>query len=135
MKLVIDANSVIAALLKDSKARAIIVGGAIELISPDHIKGEIDKHLDYITEKAEISREDLEVLISLLFRNIEIVPYPEYKQEISEAERIMKADPEDVPYVACYIALRCDGIWTNDTHYLNKPRVKVFKTKDIIPLL
>jgi predicted nucleic acid-binding protein len=135
MKLVIDANSIIAALLKDSMARAIIVGGALELVSPDNIKNSIAKHEAYITAKAGITKEELDLLVPLLFKNIKVIPHSDYKNKIKQAEGIMIDDPEDVPYVACYLALNCDGIWTNDNHYSNNPMIKVFKTKEVMTFL
>lgn len=135
MRIVIDANMVIAALVKDSKSRKIIVNRSFEFISPDFLLGEINKHGNYICEKSGLSKEEFELLILLLLEHIKIILASEYEESIDTAKEIMKEDAKDVPYVACYMALKCDGIWTNDTDYDNKNHIKALKTKDLIKLL
>ncbi len=135
MRIVIDANMVIAALVKDSKSREIIANRNFEFISPDFLLGEIRKHESYICEKSRLSKEELGLLVSLLLEHIKIIAASEYEESINTAKEIMKEDIKDVPYVACYMALKCDGIWTNDTDYDNKNQIKVLKTKDLIKLI
>ena len=73
MILVVDANSIIAALIKDSKAREIITSGKFTLISPDYIRDELDKHKNYIAKKAKISVTELDLLIILLSKRIRTI--------------------------------------------------------------
>jgi predicted nucleic acid-binding protein len=75
-----------------------------------------------------------QLLITLLFEKIEVTAHADYKNAIAKAKNMMKNDVKDVPYVACYLALKCDGIWTNDTDYDNTP-IKIFKTRDLLNLL
>ena len=135
MRIVIDANMVIAALVKDSKSREIIADRNFEFISPDFLLDEIHKHENYICKKSGLSKEELGLSISLLLENIKIIPVSEYEESINAAKEIMKEDTKDVPYVACYTALKCDWIWTNDTDYDNKNQIKTLKTKDLIKLI
>ncbi len=135
MILVVDANSIIAALIKDSKAREIITSGKFTLISPDYIRDELDKHKNYIAKKAKISVTELDLLIILLSKRIRTIQLSDYKAKIEEAKEIMGNDLTDVPYVACYLALNCDGIWTNDLDYDNKVQLKTFKTSYLSKLL
>ncbi|MEK6837186.1 MAG: PIN domain-containing protein, partial [Nanoarchaeota archaeon] len=51
------------------------------------------------------------------------------------AIKIMKEDVKDAPYVACYLALKCDCVWTNDTDYEGKEEVKVFSTEKLLGLI
>ena len=44
MKLVIDTNSIISALIKNGISRRIIVSPAIQFITPDHTLKEISKY-------------------------------------------------------------------------------------------
>lgn len=133
--LVVDANIFIAALLKDGKTREIIVSDKFTLISPDYLHEELNKYKDYIRRKARISKDELELLITLLLRRIRIVPQIEYKSRLEEAQRIMKNDLKDAPYVACYLALKCDGIWTSDPDYEGKSQIKTVHTADLNKLL
>jgi predicted nucleic acid-binding protein len=134
MMLVVDANIIMAALIKDGKSRELIISGSFTLVRPDYMSEELDKYKERIAEKAGLSIGEIELLIALLLKRIRSIPYSEYKVKLAEARNIMKNDVKDVPYVACYLALKCDGIWTNDTDYDNTP-IKIFKTHDLLPLL
>jgi predicted nucleic acid-binding protein len=135
MILAVDANIIIAALIKDSKSREIIIGGKFTLVSPDYIREELDKHKDYISRKGKIPRAELDLLITLLLRKIRIVPSNEYKDRMGEAREMIEKDLADAPYVACFLALKCDGIWTSDLDYAGKSQLKVFDTKYLSKLL
>jgi len=135
MILVIDANSVIAAIIKDSKARKIIVSGEFTLVSPEFLTEEVGKYNAYIIRKSGMSKEELNLLITLLLKHIHILPRDEYEDKIEEAKLMMTDDVLDVPYVAVYLALKCDGVWTNDRHYESKEKIKVFKTGSLLKMI
>jgi predicted nucleic acid-binding protein len=135
MILVVDTNILIAALVRDSKTREMIMTGKVRLVSPDFVKTEIYKYENYIIKKAKMSKKEIDILIELLFENIEIIAEEEYKTKLNIAAQIMQEDKKDIPYVACYLALNCDGIWTNDEHYNDKPKLKVFKTEHLLDIM
>jgi len=135
MKIVVDTNMIIAALVKDSKAREIIMNSKLEFLSPDFVLDEIYKYEDYICEKAGLSKEEFELLMALIFQKITIIPSYDYESYKEKAKEIMKEDVKDVPYVACYFALKCDGIWTNDPDYEGKEEIKIFSTKDLLEFM
>ena len=135
MSLVIDANCIIAALIRNSKSREIIISGKFDLVSPDYLLDEINKHLEYITKKSGVPLEELKLLLALLIRKIRIVPHGDYKAKTSLAQKIMRKDVKDVPYVACCLALNCDGIWTNDADFEGQEAVKLFSTEQLSHLL
>ena len=134
MRIVIDTNMVIAALIKDSKARQIIMSKKFDFVSPDFVLDEIYKYEGYICEKAGLSKDEFELLMTLVFEKISIVTVDEYKACKNEATAIMKEDVKDVPYVSCYLALKCDGIWTNDPDYQSKG-IMVFSTLELLELM
>ena len=68
----------------------------------------------------------------MLLRRIKTAPEISYKDELKEAGSIIKPDPDGMPYVACYLALKCDGIWTNDTHFSEGNRLIVYKTDALL---
>lgn len=133
--LVIDANMVIAALLKDGKARQIIVSEKFAFVSPDYLIEELDKYRKDIAEKAGVSEKGLAIVEALLLKRIKIVPYDEYRSKIGVAKGIMLKDAKDVPYAACYLALKCEGIWTNDSDFDGNKYVKVITTAYLMSLL
>ncbi len=134
MKIVIDANIIIAALIKESKTREILKNNKFEFISPEFIIEETHKYRTVICKKAGITKEIFEMLMDLIFENIKIINNEEYKQWIDTAKELI-SDKKDVPYVACYLALKCAGIWTNDEDFKENKNIKVFKTQDMLDLL
>ena len=50
MKLVIDANRVIAALIKQSTTRELLLDMAFEFIAPDFLKTELERHREEIAQ-------------------------------------------------------------------------------------
>ncbi len=74
MKVVIDSNRVIAALIKDSTTRGIIFDKRFDLIAPDYIKMELNTHRSSIVEKAGITENEFDILLSIIFEHITIIP-------------------------------------------------------------
>lgn len=135
MKIIVDSNVIIAALIRDSKNREIIKNNKFDFITPDFVVAEIWKYKDYLTDKINISDKDFELLLNLILKNIKIIPVEKYKNSLSKAKEIMKNDLKDSPYVACYLELKCNGIWTHDPDFECKEGIKLFKTKDLLDLL
>ncbi len=135
MKIVIDTNMVIAALVKDSKAREVIMSSKFEFISPDFVLEEIGKYKDEICRKSGLSAYEFELLMALIFESINIIPAFDYETCKENAKIIMKDDMKDVPYVACCLALKCDGIWTNDPDYKEKKEIRIFSTAELLELM
>ncbi|VVB77250.1 tRNA(fMet)-specific endonuclease VapC [uncultured archaeon] len=135
MILVVDANVVIAALVKGGKSREILMSGKFKFVAPDFVKEETLKYLELIRRKSGLAKEDLDLLITLLFQEIETVPESEYGRELPKAKAIMTNDQKDAPYVACYLSLKCDGIWTSDSDFGGKPELKIVGTEYLLKLL
>jgi predicted nucleic acid-binding protein len=132
MKLVVDANIIMGALIKNGAIRQLILSDRLRLISPDFIVDETYKYQDYICRKSGLDAEQFDLLMSLLFMQVDIIPFAEYRSQIRPASAIMKDDLKDVPYVACYLACKCDGIWTNDVDFKDKPSIKVVTTAELL---
>ena len=105
-----------------------------EFASPDYVFDEIYKYEYEICGKAGLTKDEFELLMTLLFQKISIITADEYEAYKEEAKEIMKEDPKDVPYVACYLALKCDGVWTNDPDYEGKG-IKIFSTSGLLKLM
>ena len=78
MKLVVDANVVISALIANSKTRELIVTLELELLTPEVIHGEIGNYEALIVEKSEMEADRVQQFIDLLFQYIETVPASEF---------------------------------------------------------
>ena|SRR3989338_5478775 len=135
MLLVVDANILIAALLKKSTTRAIMIKTNIQLIAPEFILEEIEKHADELTEKTNVDKTTLhEILIDLLYETeIKIYPKQELEKYLEKAGNI-SPDRNDAMYFA--LALKENtAIWSNDTELKTQSTVKVYSTMDIIQKL
>ncbi len=128
--IVVDANIIIAALIKNSRVRRILSKNMHEFVSPDFVLEEIEKYKDYICEKSGLKKEDIDILLTMLLQTITILSTEEYTSSLSKALEIMKNDKKDVPYVACYLAWNCDAIWTNDKDFEGKEEIIIIKTED-----
>ncbi len=79
MKLVIDTNRIIASLIKDNISRKILLNKQIQFICPDYSLIELLRHKKEIVNKAQTTEQILEILLSLLFEHIEIIPNADYQ--------------------------------------------------------
>ena len=105
MKLVVDANVVISALIADSKTRELIVTLELDLLTPQFVHDEIENYETLIVKKSGMEPRRVQQFVDLLFRYIEVVPADEFHPRIAEAkEAIGETDPDDVLYVACALA-------------------------------
>ena len=132
MKLVVDANVVISALISDSKTRELLVTLEPDLLTPEVVHDEIERYEDLIVKKSGMNIDRVRQFIDLLFDHIETVPASEFYQHIDQADSaIGEADPDDVLYVAC--ALGCEAaIWSDDSDFNEQDLVSVFTTGEVI---
>ena len=132
MKLVVDANVVISALIADSKTRELIVTLEPGLLTPEFVYDEIGNYTELIVEKSGMSPERVAQFIDLLFQYIEVVPAQEFYPHIEEAEAaIGYTDPDDVLYVACALAEDA-AVWSDDTDFDEQTLVETYSTSDVI---
>jgi len=60
MKLVVDANIIIAALIRQSATRLLLMDEGLELFSPEYMLAELEEHWQEIISKAKPEKEDFE---------------------------------------------------------------------------
>lgn len=132
MRLVVDANVVLSALITDSTSRELIVTLEPDLVTPAVVHDEIDRHFDLVVEKSGLDPDRVRQFVDLLFSSIETVPVRDFQDHIDAAETgIGDTDPDDVLYLAC--ALGVDGaIWSDDGDFREQELVPVFTTDEIV---
>jgi len=130
MKLVIDTNSIISALIKNGISRRIIVSPAIQFISPDHTLKEISNYKKMICKKAKITSNELDILFNLIFEYIAIIPKEEYEDFFDSAKKLID-DMDDVPFIALCLASKADGIWSDDDHFKTWKGITIFRTREL----
>ncbi len=136
MILIVDTNIVFSALVKDSTTRAILLNPFSTLYAPETMISEIRKYEDVIITKSGLSKDDFNILFNLLIENIIIIEKEEYANYLQEADTIIgKIHQGDVPFIALALAILNDGIWTEDNHFKQQNRIKIWKTEDIIKFL
>mgnify|MGYP001618687764 CR=1 FL=1 len=134
MKIVIDSNRIIAALIKEGTTREIIFTETIDFIAPDFIKIETSKYKDEIMKKVNITSEEFDILLSLIFEHIEIIPKADYEKHLHKMEKEI-SDTKDIPYLATALATQADGIWSHDSHFIQQKKVKIFSNIDILKII
>jgi putative PIN family toxin of toxin-antitoxin system len=130
MKLVVDTNIIISALLKDGVTRRIIFSPFILLITPEHSLKEISKYEKLICKKAKLKHDEFRIVLNIIFEKILIVPKEEYIDKIRIAKTMIK-DADDVPFIALYLSSRADGIWSDDNDFKTRKDLLIFRTKEL----
>lgn len=132
MRLVVDANVVISALIADSKTRELIVTLEPDLLTPAFVQDEIENYKELIAEKSGMEPQRVQQFVDLLFQYIEVVPADKFHPAIEDADdAIGETDPDDVLYVACALA-RDAAIWSDDGDFEEQAVVDVYSTSDVV---
>lgn len=130
MDLVVDANILISALIKESTTSDMLFRNDLHLFAPEFIFLELEKHKKEVKNKIKRTEEDFERLIKIFERRIEIIPKEEIEVFLERAEEI-SPDIKDVAYVALALKLNC-CIWSNDKILRDKQSIiKVYSTNEL----
>ena len=133
MKLVVDTGVLIAALMKDSAVRELLLNPLFEFYVPEHCIEEIEKHMGEIAKRSGLIVENVYLLLGILLTSVQVVPKERILERMKEAEQIMgKIDMDDTPFIALALSFPNDGVWSEDRHFLKQNRVKVWLTKDLL---
>ena len=136
MKLIVDTNIILKALIKNSKVRSILLNPNHQFYLPEYAIEEVKKHLPLLKEKTGLSEEELKLALNILLTNMQIVPSEDVLSKWNEAEEIMGSiDRWDIPFIAAYLSIICDGVWSDDKDLKRQARVKVWSTREIIRLI
>lgn len=133
MRIIVDSNRIISALIKEGVSRKILISKNIEFFTVGYVVKEISKYKAAIIEKSTMSNEEVDTLFSLVMENINIIPEEDVKSNMKEALNIMKdIDAKDTPFIAAALAMPNDGIWSHDRHFEKQDKVKMWLAKDLI---
>jgi predicted nucleic acid-binding protein len=129
MKIIVDTSRIIVALIKNSYRRTILFSDKFEFLTVSIAKSEIEKHTPEISEKARITREEFDDILSVILRHIQVVSDLAIESEFGEARDIMQAiDPGDAMFVAAALAVENEGIWSDGRHFQRQKKIRIFST-------
>ena len=129
MDLVVDANVLFSALIKDSFSYNILFSGKFHLFTSEYIFTELENHKDEILRKTERTTEEFFRLVEALKRRIVIFPLEELVFNVKEAEKLTP-DPDDMVYFALALKLNC-AIWSNDKKLKSQNRIRIYNTHEL----
>lgn len=126
MRLVLDANVIISALITDGAVRSALRVSADDIYTAWYVRVEIDAHRNEIRRKSALTPRSYDSLMAELWRMIEIIPRQQIIPYLQPAAAAMRSiDPDDTPYVAA--ALTIDGaVVSND---------RAFERQELVPHL
>ena len=133
MKILVDTNRIIAALMKEGTTRDILFDENFQFMTPDYTIIEIEENKEELIRKIKLTNEEYEILISLIFERIDIIPQSEYEDCVNECNDLI-SDPDDVPHLAASIARNVYGIWAHDSHFKEQNKVRVLTNIDMLRL-
>lgn len=133
MILIIDANVLFSALIKNSLTAELIFHEDILLSTPEFIIAEFLKYENLLLKKMHKTREEYIQIMHMLKDIITVVPMEEYSGFIEEAEKI-SPDPKDTLYLALAMKLKC-AVWSNDKKLKEQDKVKVYSTNEIVEMI
>lgn len=129
MELVIDANILFSALIRNSVTAELIFEEGIQLYTPEFIIQEFLKHEALIVKKTSRSKEEFNEIMHILKDVIKVFPKEEYSEFMDEAKKA-SPDENDIMYFALALKLKCP-IWSNDKRLKNQKEVAVYSTDDL----
>ena len=133
MILVVDANVLFSALIKNSLTAELIFEEDLKLFTCEFIIEEFFKHESEILKKTHRTREEFVTIMHQLKEIIIVVPKEEYSKFISEAEKF-SPDENDTLYFALALKLK-SAVWSNDKMLRKQDKVKVYQTSEIMRLI
>lgn len=136
MKIVIDTNILIAALIKDSTSRDLLLhSSSLEFYAPRFSLEEVKKHQSFLIKKAKVNEQEFEVLLLLFIKKIVFLEDELIRTKLQDAiEIIGKIDEKDSPFIAAALITKA-VIWSNDAHFKKQNKVKTYTTKELLELL
>ena len=134
LSLIIDTNSLISALIRDSSARKILFYPQFVFHAPAHLLDEIILHFEEVAKKSGFGQDETNLLFNFLTSYISFYPLSAFKDHLGEATSLT-SDPDDVEFLALALAIPNDGIWTADQHFEEQKKIKIWKTADLLKLL
>lgn len=135
MRLIVNTNRIIAALIRDSFSRKIILHLNAELIAIPFLQQELAEHKLEILQKSKLPEFEFDAILDKLHARMILLDQKVIEEFMKEAIEIMdKIDSDDAPFIAAALATKSD-IWSDDPHFQQQKKIKIWRTKDLTSLV
>lgn len=130
--IVVDANVVFAAFIRDGATREIILDRGLDLRSPTWLWEEVAARYDWLLEKTKLPRPALDELLRQVRHRIVDIPAAAIEAQRDEAlRRVPTSGRKGAPYVAAVLAV--DGVlWTHDKRLAGEAEVETVGTEELL---
>jgi len=133
MDLVVDANVLFSAAIKDSETAELLIRDDLAYHAPEYVFEEFARHRGELLEKTHRTEADFGRFVGVLRNHIELWPAETVRQHLDQAREVCP-DSGDVPYFA--LALHLDAtIWSDDRALADQDAVTVLTTTDLLDRL
>lgn len=133
MDLVVDANVLFSAAIKDSETAELLLRDDLADYAPGYIFEEFARHRGELLEKTHRTEDDFGRFEEVLRSQIEQWPAATVGLHLGHAREVCP-DPRDVPYFA--LALHLDAaIWSDDRALADQDAVTVLTTAELLDRL
>lgn len=136
MQLVVDANILLAAFLKDAITRELLLDSRLDLTAPEHLLSETLRHLRTsvsIRKRIRLPFQKIEALFLLLTQRIRVFPETSYQSIMAKA-LALAPHRQDAPYLALALILKA-AVWSNDKGMKEQITVTVYSTSELLAVL
>lgn len=115
LHLIVDANILLAGLLRANVTRDFLLDSHFHFYAPEHLLSETEQHLtesDRVRRRIKLSQPKLISLLEVLTADIAVIEQETYSLHIEKALSLAPHE-EDAPYLALALHLGIP-IWSND---------------------
>lgn len=131
MRLVVDANVLLGAFLRDGVSRELLLHAPLDLYAPQWLRVEVQRNLLAIAERKNLNEPILGALLERIMGTIQEVPDAALAPRAAQAlARCKKSGSKDAPYVACALAVDAD-VWTHDRTLAAEAGVRCISTSEL----
>ncbi len=136
MKLIVNSNRIIAALIRDSASREILLSERFNFTTVKFSIKEVQKYKKVIIKKAKINEAEFLHIMNLLLDRLDVIDETAIrKEDYLKAKEIMdKIDEKDTPFIAAALS-KNSSIWSDDGHFKQQNKIRIWTTKQLIRLV
>ncbi|MDP3104166.1 MAG: PIN domain-containing protein [Candidatus Methanoperedens sp.] len=138
IRLVVDTNTLMSALLKDNSITAkLLKSEFFDLYYPEDGLREIEYYKKYMISKRKktLQKQSFDYALKFILESIRIISSELYSQRMKDAYEVMKEiDEKDTPFLALALQLNCP-VWSNDKHFKQQSIADAYTTGDVVELL